>query len=130
MQFPKDLRYTAEHEWIRVEGDVATIGITDHAQDALGDIVYLGDLPDEGDEVEKEDVIGVVESTKATSDIYAPLTGKVLEVNTDLVDSPDVINEDPYGEGWIVRIEVANPDELEGLLPAAEYKKLLDEGEK
>lgn len=130
MQFPKDLRYTAEHEWIRVEGDVATIGITDHAQDALGDIVYLGDLPDEGDEVEKEDVIGVVESTKATSDIYAPLTGKVLEVNTDLVDSPDVLNEDPYGEGWIVRIEVANPDELESLLPAAEYKKLLDEGEK
>ncbi len=127
MSFPGDLRYTSEHEWVRLEGDVATIGITDHAQEALGDIVYMGDLPEEGAEVEKDEVVGVVESVKATSDIYSPLSGEVLEVNGELGTSPETLNDDPYGEGWILRLRVGNPDELDELLSAADYKKLVEE---
>ncbi|MBM4109689.1 MAG: glycine cleavage system protein GcvH [Phycisphaerae bacterium] len=127
MQVPSELRYTKEHEWIRLEGDVATIGLTDHAQESLGDIVYLGDLPEEGDDVEAEDVIGVVESVKATSDIYSPISGKVIEVNPDLGEAPETLNEDPYGEGWILRIEVSDPEEVRQLLSAADYRKLVEE---
>lgn len=123
---PKKLLYTSDHEWVLIEDGIATIGITHHAQDQLGDIVYLGDLPEEGDNVAQGDTIGVVESVKATSDIYGPLTGSVTEVNSDLVESPELINSDPYGEGWIIKIEIGDQDEVKELLDADAYEELLD----
>ena len=126
MECPDHLRYTREHEWVDVEGDIATIGITDHAQDQLGDIVYL-ELPDEGDDVERGKPFGVVESVKAVSDIYAPLSGTVSKVNQALVDSPETLNTSPYGDdGWLVKIEVADPDELDELMSAEDYKAYVE----
>jgi len=127
VEFPSNLKYTKDHEWVSVEGDVATMGVTDHAQDALGDIVYLGDLPEVGDTVDRDDVIGVVESVKATSDIFAPLTGEVAAVNEALDDAPELVNESPYGEGWILKIAVGEPDELDELLAVDAYTALLEE---
>jgi glycine cleavage system H protein len=126
MEFPEDLRYSKEHEWVLVEGNVATIGITDYAQDQLGDIVFV-ELPAIGDKVSKEDAFGVVESVKAVSDIYAPVSGKVLEVNDDLPDNPEMLNEDPYGDGWIIKIEMNDPDDLKDLLTASEYETYVAE---
>ncbi len=126
MNFPEDLKYTKEHEWCRVSGNRAVIGITDHAQDQLGDIVYV-ELPDVGDPVKKGESFGVVESTKAVSELFAPVTGKVVEVNDPLSDAPETINEDPYEEGWMIQIEVSDPKELEQLLDAAAYRKFLEE---
>ncbi|MDJ0754778.1 MAG: glycine cleavage system protein GcvH [Ardenticatenaceae bacterium] len=117
---PENLRYSKEDEWILVEGDVATIGITDYAQDSLADIVYL-ELPDVGDSVSNGDTFGVVESVKAASDLYAPVSGEVVEVNDDLVDTPESINEDPYGAAWMVKIKMSDPSELDGLMDAAGY---------
>lgn len=126
MEFPKDLRYTKEHEWVRMEGNVATIGITDHAQDSLGDIVYL-ELPSDGAAVTKDETFGVVESVKAVSDLYSPISGTVIEINDALVDSPEVINGDPYGDAWMLKVEMSSPAEIKDLLTADEYKKYVEE---
>jgi len=126
MEFPKELRYSREHEWVAVEENVATIGITDYAQDQLGDIVYV-ELPEVGTQVTKDEAFGVVESVKAVSDIYAPVSGTVTEVNVGLPDSPETINEDPYGDAWMIRVEMSDPDELEDLMKATEYKKFVEE---
>lgn len=120
-----ELKYSKEHEWVKLEGDRAYIGITDYAQDSLGDIVFV-ELPEEGEELEAGDVLGAVESVKAASDIYAPISGKVVEVNEELEDAPEMINEEPY-EAWIAVLEISDPSELEDLLSAEEYEKLCEE---
>ncbi len=126
MEFPEDLKFSKEHEWVLVEGGVATVGITDYAQDQLGDIVFV-ELPAVGDKVSKEDAFGVVESVKAVSDIYAPVSGKVVEVNDDLPENPEMLNEDPYGDGWIIKIEMSDPEEIQDLMTAAEYEEYVAE---
>jgi glycine cleavage system H protein len=126
MKLPEELKYTKEHEWITTEGDIVTIGITDYAQDSLGDIVYL-ELPDEGSSVSKDDTFGVVESVKAVSDLYSPATGEVMEVNDALVDSPEVINDDPYGEGWMLKVQVDGEGALTDTMTSEEYKKYVKE---
>lgn len=126
MEFPEDLKYSKEHEWVLVEDKVATVGITDYAQEQLGDIVFV-EMPAIGDKVSKEDAFGVVESVKAVSDIYAPVSGKVLEVNDDLPDNPEMVNEDPYGDGWMIKIEMNDPEELQDLMTAAEYEEYVAE---
>ena len=125
MQIPDDLRYSSDHEWIRVEGGNVRIGITDYAQDALGDVVFV-DLPEVGASVEAAASISEVESTKSVSDIYAPVSGTVTEVNTDLADAPERLNEDPYGEGWICVIELRDAAELDKLLTADAYRALVE----
>jgi glycine cleavage system H protein len=126
MEFPEHLRYTKEHEWVAADGGRARVGITDYAQDALGDIVYV-QLPDVGTTVAAMAVCAEVESTKSVSDIYAPLSGTIAEVNTALADTPERINEDPYGEGWMFEIEMSDPSEVERLLDAAAYRRLVEE---
>lgn len=123
MSVPEELQYTKSHEWVRTEGDTATIGITDHAQDELGDVVYV-ELPEEGASFDAGDSFGTVESVKAVSDLYAPVGGEVVEVNSALEDSPEKINEDPYGEGWIVKLRTSGEG---ALLSAEEYQKILAE---
>jgi glycine cleavage system H protein len=119
--YPENYRYTKEHEWVRLEGEVATIGITFHAQKELGDIVYV-DLPKPGTLVQQGKTIGSVESVKAVSDVYSPLTGEVTEVNEALAITPEKLNEDPHGEAWLVKIKVSAPSEIEALLSAADYQ--------
>ncbi|MFO1518415.1 MAG: glycine cleavage system protein GcvH [bacterium] len=126
MNFPDDLKYTKEHEWVRVKGNIATVGITDWAQDQLGEIVFV-ELPEEGEEVEKDDTFGVVESTKSVNDLYVPVSGTVVESNDPLIDSPEMINEDCYGEGWMVKIEIADKAELDELMNAEEYEAYIKE---
>lgn len=126
MDFPKDLKYTKEHEWIREEGDTVVIGITDYAQDSLGEVVYV-ELPQDGGGVTKGEPFGVVESVKAVSDLYSPVSGTVTEVNDAIVDSPEAINDDPYGEAWMIRVELSNKTELKELLSADEYQKYIEE---
>lgn len=126
MNVPQDLRYTKEHEWVRVEGNVAWVGITDYAQDALGDVVFVS-LPEVGASVAAMGPCCEVESTKSVSDVFAPLSGRVAEVNSELSDAPQLINEDPYGKGWIFALEMADPSELDSLLDAAAYSALLEE---
>lgn len=123
MNLPEDLQYTRSHEWVRREGDVATIGITEHAQDELGDVVFV-DLPEQGASFAAGESFGSVESVKAVSDLYTPVGGEVAEVNSALEDSPEKVNEDPYGEGWILKIQVSEEAEL---LSAAEYEKVVEE---
>ena len=122
--YPENFRYTKEHEWVLVEGETATVGITDHAQQELGDIVYV-DLPKLEAVVEQGKPLGSVESVKAVSDIFAPVTGAVLEINTLLADAPEKLNEDPHGAAWLVKIKLGNPDEMKGLLSAAQYQEYL-----
>ena len=124
MTVPNDLRYTDEHEWARVEGKLATIGITHHAQEALGDIVFV-DLPEVGRPIKKGEAIGAVESVKAVSDLFSPVSGKVLAINTELTNLPDAVNKEPYGAGWMVKLELSAPAEVEQLLTADAYKTLL-----
>lgn len=126
MEFPEDLRYSKEHEWVLVEGNVAIIGITDYAQDRMGEITYV-ELPSVGDKVSKDDAFGVIESVKTVSDVYAPVSGTVLEVNDDLPDNPELLNDDPYGDGWMIKVEMSDPEELEDLLTAQEYEQLVAE---
>jgi len=126
MDFPKDLKYTKEHEWVKVEGNTAIVGITDYAQDSLGDVVYV-ELPQEGGSVTKHEPFGVVESVKAVSDLYSPISGSVAEVNDAIVDNPEVINEDPYGDAWMIKVSLANSDELDDLLTSDEYQKYIEE---
>jgi glycine cleavage system H protein len=126
MDFPKDLKYTKEHEWVREEDGAVVVGITDYAQDSLGDVVYV-EFPQEGGTVTKDEPFGVVESVKAVSDLYSPVSGTVIEVNDAIVDSPEVINEDPYGDAWMIKVEVGNPPETTELWTAEEYQKHIEE---
>jgi len=125
-QIPDELFYTKEHEWIRVEVDSVVIGITDHAQDALTDIVYI-ELPESGQTFEEMGEFAIVESVKSASPIFAPLSGIILEVNDALEDAPELMNEDPYGEGWIVRMKLDNPDAVSGLMSPTDYKEEIGE---
>jgi glycine cleavage system H protein len=126
MEFPDYLKYTKEHEWARIDNGSVVIGITDYAQDSLGEVVYV-ELPEEGAKVAMSETFGVIESTKAVSDLYSPVSGTVVEVNDTLLDSPELINEDPYDEGWILRIEMSAPEELEKLLNAEAYISFIEE---
>ena len=123
MSIPDDLQYTKSHEWVRTEGDTATIGITEHAQEELGDVVFV-ELPDEGATIEAGESFGTVESVKAVSDLYAPVGGEVVEVNSSLEDAPEKINDDPYGEGWIVKLRTSEEADL---LSPEEYEKVVEE---
>lgn len=123
---PDQLKYSKHHTWVSVDGDEGTIGITDYAQESLGDIVYV-DVPEEEEEVEAGEEVAEVESTKATSSVISPVSGTVIEVNDDIEDSPDTINEAPYGDGWIVRVKLSEPSELKGLMTAAAYAKFIEE---
>ena len=124
MPNPSDLRYSKEHEWVRVEEGVGTVGITDYAQDQLGDIVYL-DMPKVGTKVQQFGKLGEIESVKAVSDLFSPVSGEVTGVNQGAVDAPELVNRDPYGAGWLVKLRLSEPAELEGLLSAKEYDELL-----
>lgn len=124
MNIPENLKYTKDHEWIKVEGNVATIGITDYAQNELGDIVYV-DVETDGDALAKEDVFGSIEAVKTVSDLFMPASGTVSEFNNALDSAPELVNKDPYGEGWIIKVTVAKPEELDELLSAAQYKELI-----
>ena len=125
--YPDDLRYHPEHDWARIEGDEAELGITWHAQDALGEIVHY-EPPEVGQRIEKDGAYGEVESVKAVSDLVAPLSGEVLEVNTAVVEAPELVNEDPYGKGWLLRLRLGDSGEVDQLLDAAGYRRLLEEG--
>jgi len=123
---PSDLRYTKDHEWVRVEGDTATIGVTDFAAQQLGDVVFV-DLPQTGRAIEQFSAFGVVESVKAVSDLYAPVSGEVVGVNPDLSSQPELVNSDPFGKGWMIRVRVTDAAQVDGLLDAASYEKLTSE---
>lgn len=123
MNFPDNLKYTKDHEWVRVEGGIAVIGITEFAQGELGDIVYV-DITTEGEALAREDIFGTVEAVKTVSDLFMPVSGKVAEVNKGLDAKPESVNKDPYGEGWMIKVEMSNTAELDSLLSAADYKAL------
>lgn len=124
MNFPEELKYTKDHEWIKVDGQVGTVGITDFAQRELGDIVYV-DITGVGEQLDKEATFGTVEAVKTVSDLYMPVSGKIIEVNPALDSAPDAINNDPYGNGWMVKIELSDLSELDGLMSAAAYNDLV-----
>ncbi len=124
MNFPADLKYTKDHEWIRVDGDVAYVGITNYAQGELGEIVFV-DITTEGETVAKEEVFGTIEAVKTVSDLFMPVGGEVLEVNTELEDQPELVNEDAYGKGWIIKVAISDLSELDGLMSAAEYEQMI-----
>ena len=124
MNIPSDLKYTKDHEWIRIDGTEATIGITDFAQHELGDIVYV-DIPSLGEEISKESVFGTVEAVKTVSDLFMPLTGQVKELNTGIDQNPESVNKDPYGQGWMIKVEMTNVAEADHLLSAVAYKQLI-----
>ncbi|MEK6601309.1 MAG: glycine cleavage system protein GcvH [Candidatus Binatota bacterium] len=126
MELPEGIKYSKEHEWVLVEDHVAIIGITEYAQQELGDIVYV-ELPEIGEKIVKDDPFGAVESVKAVSDIYAPVSGTVIEVNDALPDSPETINDDPYGDGWMIKVEMSDKDDLKDLMSAEEYAEYLDQ---
>ena len=124
MDFPDNLKYTKEHEWVRVEGDVAYIGITDFAQSELGDIVFV-EIETLDEELDVEEIFGTVEAVKTVSDLFMPISGKVLEVNEDLESSPESVNDDPYGKGWMIKVSISDASELDALLSAGDYKALI-----
>jgi glycine cleavage system H protein len=126
MEFPEGLKYSKEHEWVLVEEHIATVGITEYAQQELGDIVYV-ELPEVGEKVVKDDPFGAVESVKAVSDIYAPISGTILEVNDALPDSPETINDDPYADGWMIKVEMTDMDDLKDLMSAEEYAEYVEQ---
>lgn len=128
MNIPKELIYTKEHEWLKVDGDIATVGVTDHAQEQLGDVVYV-ELPEIGESFDTGEAMGVVESTKAASDVFMPIKGEISEVNEDLPDQPESVNNDPYGEGWLVKIKIDDKSELDELLKPEDYEKYLSESD-
>lgn len=125
MKVPTDVKYTDDHEWIRIDGSLGRIGITDFAQEALTDVVYV-ELPEVGEEFKKGESMGVVESTKSVNDIFAPVSGRVVEVNELLADHPELVNEQPYGEGWMILLELSDMDEVDALLEAGSYSKVLE----
>ena len=118
---PDDLHYSKDHEWVRVEGSIAVVGITDYAQDSLGDVVYV-ELPKAGDEFDANESFGSVESVKAVSEVFSPVSGEIVGINETLADAPDKVNADPFGEGWMIRVQMSNPGEVDSLLTAAEYE--------
>ena len=118
---PDDLHYSKDHEWVRMDGNVAVVGITDYAQDSLGDVVYV-ELPKPGDEFAANESFGSVESVKAVSEVFSPVSGEVASINETLADEPEKVNQDPYGEGWMIRVQMSNPGEVDSLLTAAEYE--------
>ena len=124
MNLPENLKYTDDHEWVSVKDDVAIIGITDFAQSELGDIIFV-EFPDMGMSINQKDSVGTLEAVKTVADIYSPVTGEVIEVNDNLESSPELINEDPYEEGWILKIKISNKDELDGLLSNSDYEKMI-----
>ena len=124
---PAELKYSKSHEWVRLDGDVATIGITDHAQAELGDITYL-DLPEAGRMVQADGLFGEVESVKAVSELFSPLSGEVVEINSEITSATELVNEDPYGKGWLIKVRLSSTEELASLLDAADYEKFADEG--
>ena len=124
MNFPADLKYTKDHEWIRVDGDVAYVGITDYAQGELGEIVFV-DITTEGEVVAKEEVFGTIEAVKTVSDLFMPVSGEVIVANAELDDKPELVNEDVYGNGWLIKISVSDPSELDELMSAAEYEQMI-----
>jgi len=125
MNIPENLKFTKDHEWIRVEGKEAYVGITEYAQGELGDVVFV-EIETEGEELDKEEVFGTIEAVKTVSDMFMPVSGEVLEVNGKLEDTPEIVNKDPYGEGWLIKISIKDEAELNDLLDAGAYKKLLD----
>lgn len=122
MNFPDDLKYTKDHEWLRIEGDMAVVGVTDFAQSELGDIVFV-EIETEGEELEAEEVFGSVEAVKTVSDLFMPVSGEIVEVNQDLEANPEVVNEDPYGKGWMIKVRMSNPSEVEKLLDSDAYQQ-------
>lgn len=126
MEVPKELRYSKEHEWVAVEDGIARVGITDYAQEQLGDVVYV-ELPEVDTSVQKDEAFGVVESVKAVSDIFSPISGTIVQINVDLPSSPEMVNEDPYGDAWMIRIQISEPEELEDLMDAEEYQAFIEQ---
>ena len=124
MNFPADLKYTKDHEWIRVDGAVAYVGITDYAQSELGEIVYV-DITTEGETIAKEEVFGTIEAVKTVSDLFMPVSGEVIQGNSELDDKPELVNEDVYGNGWLIKVSVSDPSELDELMSAAEYEQMI-----
>ena len=124
MNIPAELKYTKDHEWVRIEGDEAVIGITDFAQSELGDIVFV-EVETEGENIESEEIFGSVEAVKTVSDLYMPLSGEVFSFNSELEDAPEVVNSDPYGEGWMIRVKISDASEIDDLLSAEQYKDLI-----
>ena len=124
MNIPAELKYTKDHEWVRIEGDEAVIGITDFAQSELGDIVFV-EVETEGESVESEEIFGSVEAVKTVSDLFMPLSGEILSFNSELEDAPEVVNSDPYGEGWMIRVKISDTSEVDALLSAEQYKDLI-----
>ena len=125
MNIPKELKYTEEHEWIRIDGNTATIGITDFAQGELGDIVYI-DIDSIGNELDGNEIFGTVEAVKTVSDLFMPIKGKVLEINSGIESTPEIVNEDPYGKGWIIKIEIPEDQDISNLLSDEEYRNMID----
>ena len=125
MNIPENLKYTKDHEWIKVDGDEAYVGITDYAQNELGDVVFV-EIETEGESLDKEEVFGTVEAVKTVSDIFMPISGEVMEVNSKLEDSPEIVNKDPYGEGWLIKVKISDKSELDDLLEASKYKELTE----
>ena len=125
MNIPKELKYTEEHEWIRIDGNTATIGITDFAQGELGDIVYI-DIDSIGNDLDGNEIFGTIEAVKTVSDLFMPIKGKVLEINSDIESTPEIVNEDPYGRGWIIKIEIPEDQDISNLLSDDEYRNMID----
>ncbi|SRR6056297_3829270 len=125
MNIPESLKYTKDHEWIKIDGDEALIGVTDYAQQELGDVVFV-EIETEGETLEKEEVFGTIEAVKTVSDIFMPVSGEVTEVNPKLEDSPDVVNKDPYGDGWLIKVKISDQSEADDLLDADQYKELIE----
>lgn len=121
MNFPEGLKYTDDHEWVKVEGNIGTIGVTDHAQSELGDVVYV-DIDEDLESIEKGNDFGTIEAVKTVADLYAPISGKVVEVNTGINDNPEIVNSDPYGKGWMIKVEISDPSELDDLMDVDAYK--------
>ncbi len=124
MNVPENLKYTKDHEWAKIEGDVATIGITDYAQGELGDVVFV-ELPEVGTQLNAGDTFGTIEAVKAVADLYAPLSGEVVEINPELESTPEKVNQDPYGDGWMIKVKISNPSEVDELMDAEKYKELI-----
>lgn len=124
MNIPENLKYTKDHEWVTVSGNIATVGVTDFAQGELGDIVFV-EIETESEDLEKEEVFGTIEAVKTVSDLFMPVSGKIIEVNPELESTPELVNKEPYGEGWMIKIEISNPAELEELLDAKQYAELI-----
>jgi glycine cleavage system H protein len=125
MNIPKEFKYTEEHEWVKIDGNIATIGITDFAQGELGDIVYI-DIDSIGNEIDVNEIFGTVEAVKTVSDLFMPIKGKVLEINPNIESTPEIVNEDPYDKGWIIKIEISENQDISNLLSADDYKKMID----